>query len=73
MIAMVSASAEMNYELVTKIVDTYTEMTGYDRMKGYDISYVKYQLLKKHDRYELLDMDNTEFKKELRDIITMEG
>ena len=62
-------ASDINHKIVKKIIAAYTKITGNDKLMLYDISYVKYQLLKKHDSYELLEMNNTEFKKELMKII----
>lgn len=61
--------AEMNHELINKIVNAYGMINDEDKLRLYDISYFKYQLLKKHDKYELVDMNDTEFKEELMEII----
>ena len=67
---MVRASAsDMNHKIVKKILEEYTMITANDKLKLCDISYLKYQLLKKHDSYELLEMNDTEFKKEIMEII----
>ena len=60
---------DKNHNIVKKIVTAYAKITDNDKLMLYDISYVKYQLLKKHSSYELLEMNNTEFKKELMKII----
>lgn len=67
---MVRASAsDMNHKIVKKVLNGYTMITATDKLKLCDISYLKYQLLKKHDSYELVEMNDDDFKKEMMKII----
>lgn len=58
-----------NTKLVNKILNTYITINEEDILELSDVAYIKYQLLKKHDKQELIEMNDTEFKKELMEII----
>lgn len=64
------SASDLNHLIVNKIVDAFNELRPDSKLKLCDISYLKYQLLKKHDSYELLEMKDNEFKKEVKRAIT---
>ena len=66
---MANTSADINHKLITKILNTYSMINDGDKLMLHDISYFKYQLLKKHDKHELIGMNDSEFKKEMMEII----
>ena len=62
-------ASDMNHRVVKKTIAAMGKITGETKLKICDVSYVKYQLLKKHDSYELVEMDDDDFKKEIMSII----
>ncbi len=66
---MCSDASSMNHRVVKKTIAAIGKITGETKLKICDVSYLKYQLLKKHDSYELVEMDDDDFKKEIMNII----
>lgn len=59
---MCSEASSMNHKVTKKTIAAIGKITGETKLKICDVSYIKYQLLKKHDSYELLEMNDDEFK-----------
>ena len=65
---MSTAASNMNHAVVTKIMDAIRDITD-EKVTAQDIYYVKYQLLKNNDSYEIATMNNNELKEKIRSII----
>lgn len=66
---MCSDASSMNHRVTKKTIAAIGKITGETKLKICDVSYVKYQLLKKHDSYELMEMTDDEFKDNVIDVI----
>ena len=66
---MSSKASEMNHIIIKKIGIAMKRYFKEDNVSADDKHYIKYQLLKKHDSYELCDMNIVEFKKEVMEVI----
>jgi hypothetical protein len=57
-----------NHRIVTKIIRSVNDITGHP-VKPIDIGYIKYQLLKQDNSYELSSMNEDDFNKRIKAII----